>query len=292
MARTELTLDLHAQPNDFTCGPTCLHGVYRYWGDNVSLEHVVASTPMLPGDDDNLQPSSETPALPSIDADNAVGISNEKNSSGRGTLAVMLGVDALRRGYSAHLMTFNLGLFDPTWFGRDGVSPLPPSALSAKLRDQALHKWIAHPKLPLATDAYLEFLERGGRISMPDLTSSLISGYLRRGVPLLVGLSSTYLYRAPREWGPKDDDDDIRGEPAGHFVVLCGYDPAKRTVRVADPLEDKPAFDSRKYDVPMARLVGAIMLGVLTYDGNLLAIEPGGIGGDKRGAARATGARE
>jgi len=275
MARTELTLDLHSQPNDFTCGPTCLHGVYRYWGDDVSLEDVIYSTPMLPTD------------VPVADGGVGVRSDAERDPGGHGTLAVMLGVDALRRGYTAHLMTFNLGLFDPTWFGRDGLSPLPSAELCEKLRAQARHKSVAHPKLPTATDAYLEFLERGGRISMPDLTSSLISGHLRRGLPLLIGLSSTYLYRAPREWGPKDDDDDVRGEPAGHFVVLCGYDAARRTVRVADPLEVKPAFSKQKYDVPMARLVGAIMLGVLTYDGNLLVIEPGVGGVEKRGEGRA-----
>src|SRR5690606_39607225 len=74
--------------------------------------------------------------------------------------------------------------------------------------------------------------------------------------------------------GPNDDYDDIRGEPAGHFVVLCGYDADARCVQVADPMRDNPAFKSLVYDVPIARLVGAIMLGVLTYDANLLVIEP------------------
>jgi hypothetical protein len=47
-------------------------------------------------------------------------------------------------------------------------------------------------------------------------------------------------------------------------------------VYVADPLEDNPAFASRNYTVSMSRLVPAIMLGVLTYDANVLVIEPSG----------------
>ena len=29
----ELDLDILAQPDDETCGPTCLHAVYRYFGE-------------------------------------------------------------------------------------------------------------------------------------------------------------------------------------------------------------------------------------------------------------------
>ena len=30
-------LEIQAQPDDLTCGPTCLHAVYRYFGDDVSI---------------------------------------------------------------------------------------------------------------------------------------------------------------------------------------------------------------------------------------------------------------
>ncbi len=56
--------------------------------------------------------------------------------------------------------------------------------------------------------------------------------------------------------------------------MLDGYDPARRLVSVADPLADNPAMLDHKYTVPMSRLVAAIMLGVLTYDANLLIVKP------------------
>ena len=35
--RKRLVLDMPGQPDDSTCGPTCLHAVYRYHGDDVPL---------------------------------------------------------------------------------------------------------------------------------------------------------------------------------------------------------------------------------------------------------------
>ena len=67
---SRLHLDILPQPDDSTCGPTCLHAVYRYFGDYVPLPVMVAEVPQL-----------ET----------------------GGTLASLLGLHALRRGYRARL---------------------------------------------------------------------------------------------------------------------------------------------------------------------------------------------
>ncbi len=235
-------LEMLAQPDDVTCGPTCLHAVYRYWGEDVPLEEVIRTVHLLDGE------------------------------AGRGALAVNLGTHALKRGYKATLYTFNLHMFDPTWFA--GERSDRASLLRAKLEAQAAAKGNGNVKFLTATHAYMEFLGLGGEIRFEDLTSGLIAGHIRAGCPVLVGLSATYLYRASREYGPNDDEDDVRGYPAGHFVVLHGYEPQVRRLHVADPLEDNPPFATRNYTVPMSRLVPAIMLGVLTYDGNLLVIEP------------------
>jgi len=98
--------------------------------------------------------------------------------------------------------------------------------------------------------------------------------YVKRSIPVITGLSSTYLYRTPREYGPNCDYDDVRGEPTGHFVVLCGYNKESRTVQVADPLLPNPVATSQLYDVNIDRVLCAVLLGVLTYDANLLVIQP------------------
>lgn len=228
-------LEILPQPDDVTCGPTCLHAVYRYFDDTLPLEQVIDQIGQL-----------------------------EEG----GTLAGWLGCHALARGYSAKLYTFNLRVLDPTWF-RGSETPL-----AAKLLSQLQYK--NDPKLRTATTAYLEFLQRGGEIRMQDLTRELIRKYLVRSVPILTGLSSTYLYQSAREYGPKCDADDVRGVPQGHFVVLCGYDPATKMVRVADPYLTNPFAPSDNYYwVGVDRLVCAILLGVLTYDANLLILTPG-----------------
>jgi hypothetical protein len=254
---TRLPISISPQPDDVTCGPTCLQSVYRYFGEEVPLEELIATVPTLPAE-----------------------------AGGRGTLAVMLGCHALRRGYHAQLHSLNLNVFDPTWFPRDASRPGDPDVLREKLRLQAAVKAPTDAKLGVATIWYLEFLDRGGEICLGEMSSRLIGRWLTQGQPILTGLSSTYLYHHIREYGPNDDDDDIRGVPQGHFVVLIGHDHARRTVLVADPLGDRSTFGTHVYEVSMARLVGAIMLGVLTYDGNLLIIHPKSPGDAAEGKAR------
>ena len=61
-----LGFDIRRQPDAATCGPTCLHALYRYYGDPIGLEDVIAQVPQW---------------------------------QEGGTLAVYLAIHALRRGY-------------------------------------------------------------------------------------------------------------------------------------------------------------------------------------------------
>lgn len=228
-----LELEILPQPDEVTCGPTCLHAVYRYFDDVMPLEQLIREIPTL---DEG------------------------------GTLAVLLGGHALRRGYRATIYTFNLKVFDPSWFrGRTDLIPRLEAQIAAK------HS----TKLIAASEAYIEYLRLGGRIHMQELNAQLIRRYLKRSIPILTGLSATYLYQCKREIAHNNQPDDIRGVPTGHFVVLCGYHAKQRTVSVADPYLPNPLGAEHYYDVGLDRLVGAILLGVLTYDANLLVLEPG-----------------
>ena len=179
---------------------------------------------------------------------------------------MLLGIDALQRGYQVTLYTYNLQVFDPTWFSTPCVD------LAAKLEAQARAK--TSLKLRLACQAYVKFLKLGGVVRSAVLSGSLIRKHLNRNVPILTGLSSTNLYQASREYGPNDDDDDIRGNPSGHFVVLSGYDRKLRQVHILDPLQANPHSPTRRYSIDIDRVINSILLGVLTYDANLLMIKP------------------
>lgn len=231
--KTAVKLEILRQPDDNTCGPTCLHAIYGYYGDRVPLERVIREVQRL------------------------------KHG---GTLAVFLGNHALRRGYRARLYTYNLQVWDPTWFGVHDVD------LPAKLRQQLRHK--GGDMLGAVTRGFQQFLKLGGEVSMAELTPALLSRFLGEGKPILAGLSATYLYPEPREVGEENRPDDVRGRPAGHFVVVTGYNRRTRRVLVADPLNPNPPFDSHTYEVGIYRLVGAILLGILTLDANVLVIEP------------------
>jgi hypothetical protein len=113
----------------------------------------------------------------------------------------------------------------------------------------------------------------GGDIRFTELSPKLIRRYMNGSVPVIVGLSSTYLYQSAREYGPRNDPDDVRGLPTGHFVVLSGYDMESRDVMVADPYQANPR-KTHYYEVGINRLICSILLGVLTYDANVLVISP------------------
>lgn len=231
-AALHLPVQILPQPNETTCGPTCLHSLYRYWGADISLEAVIGRTRAL-----------------------------ERG----GTFAVFLACDALMHGFQATIYTYNLMVFDPTWFAR-GID------VTARLQRQREVK--NDRRLLDVTDGYVEFLKLGGRLRFVDLSRALIHGLLRRDLPILTGLSSTYLYRTAREYGPGDRPDDVRGTPSGHFVVISGYDRQRQSVLFADPYAPHPYGPSHHYWVGIDRLIGAVLLGIVTHDANLLVIRP------------------
>jgi hypothetical protein len=141
-----------------------------------------------------------------------------------------------------------------------------------KLEEQLQRK--GDEKLNRTSQAFIDFIKSGGIVRLEDVTRDVLRKYLSQGFPILTGLSSTFLYRSPREVPPNQYPDDIRGLPTGHFVILCGYNKANKTVTVADPLTLNPFSSTRKYDVHIDRVICSILLGVLTYDANFLIIKP------------------
>jgi hypothetical protein len=234
-----LPIDMRRQPDDSTCGPTCLHALYEFFGDRRDLSQLVREVPTL---------------------------------GHGGTLVVHLANHALERGYRATLVTWNLEVFDPSWF------TLAPGEVVQRLGRQLAAK--PTPRIREATAAYQRFLELGGELLFEDLEPALLRRYLRRRLPILTGLSSTFLYREPRERnaesGPEMIPDDVRGEPQGHFVLLSGYDPDRRAVYVTDPMHPNALSQAHTYAVEIHRVVGAVFLGALTHDANMLILEPVG----------------
>lgn len=232
MSGPKLEIPILLQPTETTCGPTCLHAVYSFYGDKVALEDLIESVPSL---------------------------------LNGGTLAVILGLQALHRGYRAKIYTFNLNVVDPTWFN--------PLRKDVSLRLLRREESCRSRRQRIAIAAYRRFVDEGGELEMHDLSPAILLHHLRQGHPVLAGLSSTYLYQSCREDPATNIDDDVLGEPAGHFVVLCGYDTEANTALVADPYAN-PFTPGPQYSVAWERLACSILLGAMTYDANLLVLSP------------------
>lgn len=222
------------QPDDVTCGPTCLHAIYDFYGDKLPLEQVITEVRYLPDG---------------------------------GTLGVYLGLHALARGYDVTLNVINLEVFDPTWFDQK-------ADLVAKLKEQMQHKpsqrimlasqafieFIEQGGHLASRDINSPLLKKAFEDRNPIL-AGLSATYLYHCAREITVGNRSY-------W------DDIKGVPSGHFVVLNGYHPKDHKIIVADPYDGNPALLGRYYHVRVSRLINAIMLGALTYDTNLLFIKP------------------
>jgi hypothetical protein len=233
----ELAVPRFLQPDDVTCGPTCLRKVYNFFGVDVELAEVLGEL--------------------------------DRNEDG-GTLAVFLGISAVRRGFGARIYSYDLRIFDPTW------AALEEGELAEKVH--ARIPYLKSSKVIRAAQAYLRFLKMGGEICFDELTPALLKRILDRNHPILAGLSATHLYRMSRERHDPDTDalvdDDVAGEPIGHFVVIVGYEHWGRRFSVRDPSAHVPLSPDGRQVGDAQRLINAILLGDLTYDAVLLELWP------------------
>jgi hypothetical protein len=226
----DIDVQVSKQPDDESCGITCLEAVYRYHGHAISLGELQSQV-------DHWRTG--------------------------GTVGVNLARHALASGFSAELYTYNIDIFDPTW------KRLSAKEMAGKLAQRA-HR-IRHPKQKKLIGYYLDFLRRGGKIRFDDLDEGLMDRLFKARRPVIAGLSATYLYQNRREL-PDNSEDDVGGQPVGHFVVVAGWDRAKRKVAIRDPLREYPLARTGAYSLPFTRFSNAVMLGSLTYDENLLVI--------------------
>lgn len=228
-----MSVTILPQPDDESCGPTSLQAVYLHHG--LALEISTLKT-----------------EIESLDEG--------------GTLAVYLGLDALKRGFQATIYSSNFKLFDPSW------SVLSGKEIAIKLEEQAQQK--PGKKLHEACEAYGKFLRNGGSICLDPITPILIKDLLSQKKPLIAGLSATYLYQCKREYytrSGKSIYSDTKGFPTGHFVVLAGMENTEK-VSVADPYHGNPIAKSNYYHVEIQHLINAIHLGIVTFDANILQI--------------------
>jgi hypothetical protein len=226
----KLEVSVSSQPDDESCGITCLQAIYDYYGQETSFEKLQTEI--------------------------------EHFHTG-GTVSVNLARHALHHGYSAEIYTYNIKIFDPTWkalAGKDLASKL-------KLRQKKSRS----KKQKKVIGFYQDFIRKGGVVKFDDLDETLLDRLFAKRRPVICGLSATYLYQNMRET-PNNQEDDIVGHPVGHFVVVSDWDSKSRHVTIHDPLRKNPISNTGTYRLPFGKFSNAVMLGILTYDENLLVI--------------------
>lgn len=232
MKELVLNLSIKPQPTETTCGPTCLQSLYSYYGIETSLERLI----------------EEIPAI-----------------EGGGTLGVHLAANALARKLNVTIFSYNLQVFDPTWF------LLEKEEMEKRLMQQALSQ--KPPKTRYASLAYQDYLKKGGNIVYRELTPKFLHEILSCFGPIICGLSATYLYQVSRSTEVSGVPDDIYGNPEGHFVVLSGISSNRQKVRLLDPYGHKSVNRHLTYEADTMRFISSILLGVITYDANLIAMK-------------------
>ncbi len=212
------------QPDDESCGITCLQAVYEHYGFETSaeaLQHQVVHW----------------------------------RKTG-GTVGVNLGRHALAHGFSAEIYTYNIKVFDPTW--RD----LPRDEIRAKLKLR--QRRIRSSRQKKEIGFYLDFIKHGGVVRFDDLDEALFRRLFASKQPVICGLSATYLYQSIREL-PNNQENDVIGNPVGHFVVVSAYDAEKHEVQIHDPLRQHPLSATGTYSLPLPEIQQRGDAGILTY---------------------------
>jgi hypothetical protein len=247
----ELAVQRFLQPDDVTCGPTCLRKVYDFYGLTLALDEVIGEL--------------------------------ERNEDG-GTLAVFLGTAALRRGFQARIFTYDLRIFDPTWSGLS--MPALIEKIRARLpyleREKTLRAAHAHLAfLELGGEICFDELTPTLLKRILDRDHPVLAG---------LSATYLYRMPRERHDPLTNEliDDDVAGMPTGHFIVVSGYEHWGRRFVVRDPSAYAPLSADGRHVVDAQRLTNAILLGDLTYDAVLLEIWPGELPANGNGAEGST----
>jgi len=227
----KLQFTVPQQPDDESCGITCLQAVYKHYGFETSAEALKHQV-----------------------------VHWQKTG---GTVGVNLARHALAHDFSAEIYTYNIKVFDPTW------SELPKETLLAKLKLR--QKRVRSSRQKKEISFYLDFIKHGGTLRFDDLNEELFRRLLASQRPVICGLSATYLYQSVRELS-NNQENDVLGQPVGHFVVVSAYNAETHEVQIHDPLRRHPLSATGTYSLPFQKFSNAVMLGILTYDANLVVI--------------------
>lgn len=181
-----------------------------------------------------------------------------------GSVTPQLAIKIMELGFRAELYTFDFLLINHDWKNLDGKE------LIQKLKSVRSTRKVNSPISGYEEeyfDAYIGFVEKGGRLHIRDYpTTELLLGLLRDG-PIVVNIVQDVL--TGKGWrgksGLRQDVPDDNGQVVTHSVVVYGFDDGK--FLIADPWNGELAVDSEA-------LLAAISIAQIESDNMLFQIKP------------------
>jgi hypothetical protein len=231
-----LKVSILPQPDEESCGATCLHAVYQFFQYQVPLAEVVGSV--------------------------------VKIDSG-GTLIPFLGQHALAQGFASTIVPFDVRVFDPSW------KRCSPKDLRDRLLQSAERRPDAKTSLAVRAYAEFLSAGGEIRFDEPRcelLQDYLLKGFpIISGVSATYLYQSK---RETEELGDIGYN-DLLGQPRGHFVVIEGFDGKMDTVSVADPQYRNPRSPGCQHlDYPCPHFLNSVLMGSITFDAAFLIVQP------------------
>lgn len=227
-----MRLNILPQINHQLSGAETLRGIYAYYGEDISMDDLVVSTTRF---------------------------------SNRRLRPLALAIDALERGYAVTVHCCDTRIFDLSWMG------LVSSELKEKLEYHKSKADSVH--LTQTFDAYIQILEKGGTIDLSEINRAVIRKAVELKAPIIAAVSATHLFHSKREYLDSKDRpvlDDAKGKTAGHLVAVTAW--VGKEITLHDPYLANPITGKAKYKVYISRLMRSILLGVLSYDAQMVVI--------------------
>jgi len=172
----------------------------------------------------------------------------------------------LKLGLKVTMHTADIEIFDLSW------TALSNSKIVEKLKERrryVRHSIYGEDEFNVIFDGYISFLENGGMVKIPMVTSRYIYDLLKNG-PVYIAVSYQFLNSVSKYSYHKNTigfkNDDIGGENATHTVVISGYKDGKFTI--VDP--DKVNGGIKEIDSD--RLLGAFYLAQINFDNVLITV--------------------
>ncbi len=172
-----------------------------------------------------------------------------------GTWSPYIGIYAMKLGYNVEIFTYDVSLFDPTWFNLSNKSLIKKLKIAIKK--------IKDKDKKFGVRGYIDFLREGGKLTFKIPTKKILIKFLKKKIPPMAFVNSTAYYKRKRKDFKAGKRSEF-GEVGGHCIVISGYKNGKFIVT------DPNYFKGGIYEVPEDKLIFTWS----NWGGELVVVKP------------------